>query len=93
MYYIYILANKKDGTLYIGVTNNLIRRTGKHKQNLAGRFTKKRHVHKLVYFESTSDIREAIYREKCMKRWRRQWKVELIEKDNPCWEDLYYDII
>jgi len=91
-YFTYILANKKNGTLYVGVTNNLIRRIYQHKKMIEG-FSKKYHVHKLVYFESTPDIRIAIFREKCLKKWHRQWKVELIEKTNPQWKDLFYGLL
>lgn len=88
-YFTYILASKKDGVLYIGVTNNLIRRLKEHKRGKADGFTKKYFIHKLVYFEETSDIEIAINREKQLKKWNRKWKIELIEKENPNWEDLY----
>ena len=88
-YYVYILASKKNGTLYIGVTDNLIRRVYEHKNGIVDGFTKKYHVHKLVYYEQTNDINSAIQREKQLKKWRRQWKIELIEKNNPNWDDLY----
>ena len=88
-YYVYILASKKNGTLYIGVTDNLIRRVYEHKNGIVDSFTKKYHVHKLVYYEQTNDINSAIQREKQLKKWRRQWKIELIEKNNPNWDDLY----
>jgi len=93
MYYVYILASKKNGTLYIGVTNNLVRRVYEHKHEMIEGFTKKYHVQKLVYYELTPDIRVAISREKCMKKWKRQWKIELIEKENPNWMDLYYELV
>ncbi len=92
-YYVYILANKRNGTLYVGVTNNLIRRVYEHKNNLVEGFTKKYKVHRLVHFESTSDVKAAIHREKCIKKWKRAWKIELIEEHNPEWNDLYYGII
>lgn len=92
-YYVYILASKKNGTLYIGVTNNLIKRIYEHKNNLVEDFTKKYNIHNLVYFEETSDVREAILREKQMKKWKRQWKIKLIIKDNPEWKDLYNSLI
>lgn len=92
-YYVYILASKKNGTLYLGVTNNLIRRVYEHKNDLIEGFTQKYTVHKLVYYEEYTDIHEAIIREKRMKKWNRKWKIELIEKINPLWNDLYYDII
>ena len=92
-YYVYILASKKDGVLYIGVTNNMIKRVWEHKKGLAEGFTKKYFVKKLVYYESTPDINSAICREKQLKKWKRDWKVELIEKMNPGWEDLYENIV
>jgi putative endonuclease len=92
-YYVYILASKKHGTLYIGVTNDLIKRVYEHKNDLAEGFTKKYGVHKLVYFEQTNDINSAITREKQIKKWRRQWKIELIEEKNPEWADLYLDLV
>ena len=92
-YYVYILANKKNGTLYIGVTKDLFKRIYEHKQNLVAGFTKKYNVHKLVYFEATTDIQSAIIREKQLKKWNRDWKIELIEKSNPDWKDLYYELV
>jgi len=92
-YYVYILASKKNGTLYIGVTNNLLKRVYEHKNNLVEGFTQKYCVHNLVYYEVYSDIIDAITREKGMKKWKRQWKIELIEKSNPQWRDLYSDIM
>lgn len=92
-YYVYIMASKKDGVLYIGVTHDLIRRAYEHKESLVEGFTKKYFTKKLVYFETTSDIKSAITREKQIKRWKREWKIELIEKENSDWEDLYYTII
>jgi len=92
-YYVYILASKKNGTLYIGVTNNLLKRVYEHKSNLVGGFTQKYNVNNLVYYEEHNDIGKAITREKQMKKWKRQWKIELIEKFNPQWKDLYYDSI
>jgi len=92
-YYVYILASKRNGTLYIGVTNNLIKRVNEHKNDLVGGFTQKYKVHKLVYYETYRDIYDAITREKRMKKWKRLWKIELIEKANPTWNDLYYDMI
>lgn len=88
-YYVYILANKINGTLYTGVTNDLIKRVYEHKNNLIKGFTKRYCVHKLVYFEETNDINSAIKREKQLKKWNRVWKLELIEKYNPNWKDLY----
>ena len=92
-YYVYILASKKNGTLYIGVTNNLLKRVYEHKNKIVGGFTQKYNVHNLVYFEVHNDIRNAITREKQMKKWKRQWKIELIEKSNPQWKDLYCEAI
>ena len=92
-YYVYILASKRKGTLYIGVTNDLIRRVHEHKNNMIKGFTTKYQVHHLVYYEQTSDIHSAISREKRMKKWKRRWKIELIEKNNPEWKDLYEDLV
>lgn len=91
-YFIYILASKKNGVLYIGVTNNLIKRIYEHKYEFTKGFTSKYHVNKLVYFEMTSDVNSAIKREKQIKKWNRQWKINLIEKSNPEWKDLYSGI-
>lgn len=91
-YYIYILTNKRNGTLYIGVTNNLKRRIFEHKHNLIDGFSKKYNVHTLVYYEYFTDIRAAIKREKQLKWWKRQWKIDLVEKTNPHWIDLYEKI-
>ncbi len=88
-YFVYILASRKNGTLYVGVTNDLIKRIYEHKNNLVKGFTAKYNVHKLVYYEIHEDITQAIIREKQLKNWKRIWKLELIEKDNPNWEDLY----
>ena len=92
-YYVYILASKRNGTLYIGVTGNLIKRVYEHKQNFVEGFTKKYNVHRLVYYEATDDINGAIHREKCLKKWNRAWKIRLIEEKNPIWDDLYKNII
>jgi len=88
-YYVYILASKIGGTLYIGVTNDLIRRVYEHREKLATGFTKKYGVACLVYFEQHSDIDAAIQREKRLKKWNRAWKIQLIEESNPNWMDLY----
>lgn len=93
MYYVYILASKKDGVLYIGATNNLARRIFEHKNHILKGFTDKYFIEKLVYFEQTSDIKSAISREKQLKKFNRQWKIDLIEKDNPKWQDLYQTLI
>lgn len=87
--YVYILASKLNGTLYTGVTSNLHKRIYEHKNKFVDGFTKKYCVDKLVYYEIHSDIREAILREKQIKRWRRPWKMKLIFSQNPNWEDLY----
>jgi putative endonuclease len=87
--YVYILSSQRNGTLYIGVTSDLIKRIYQHRNNLSEGFTKKYKVHRLVYFGTTPSIKGAIQREKQLKQWHRQWKIELIEKDNPEWIDLY----
>jgi putative endonuclease len=92
-YYVYILASKRNGTLYIGVTSELIKRVYEHKNNLVEGFTQKYKVHNLVYYETTDDINSAITREKQLKKWKRTWKMELIEKNNPGWRDLYFELI
>ncbi len=92
-YYVYILTNKKQGTLYLGITNNLIRRIYEHKQGCVDGFSKKYKTNQLVYFEETSDVDSAIQREKQMKKWYRSWKIKLIEQNNPEWKDLYKDLL
>jgi len=82
------LASKRNGTLYIGVTNNLERRIYEHKNKIVPGFSKKYNVDKLVFFEFTNDISSAVQREKQLKNWNRKWKVALIENDNPTWKDL-----
>jgi len=84
----YILATKKNGVIYIGVTSNLSQRIEQHKINAVAGFTKKYNVHKLVHYELHSTMEQAIIREKHLKKWRREWKIQLIEKDNPQWQDL-----
>jgi putative endonuclease len=88
-YWVYILASKIGGTLYIGVTNNLIRRVYEHRNEAVIGFTKDYNVHNLVYFEPHTDIEAAIRREKRLKKWNRSWKIRLIETENPNWDDLY----
>jgi len=88
-YFVYILASKKNGTLYIGVTNNLLKRVDQHKNDIVEGFTRKYKVHNLVYFETFGRIQDAITREKRMKKWKRAWKIKLIEESNPNWEDLF----
>jgi len=92
LYYVYILASKRNGTLYIGISSNLLDRVYKHKKGVYDGFTKKYKVNKLVYYEVYADVREAINREKQLKNWKREWKIELIEKDNPTWRDLFNDL-
>ncbi len=92
-YYIYIMASKRNGTLYIGVTNDLIRRVYEHKNDLIEGFTKKYKIHSLVYYESSGSVESAITIEKQLKKWNRQWKINLIERDNPEWNDLYSELI
>ena len=91
MYYIYILSNWCDSVLYLGVTSNLLRRLYEHKNHLVKGFTKKYNVHKLVYFETTGDVRAALEREKQLKGWTRAKKNALIAKSNPTWVDLSAD--
>ena len=90
---LYILASHKDGTLYIGVTSNLVKRIYEHKNNLANGFTKQYGVHILVYFELHHTMEAAIVREKQIKKWKREYKVNLIEADNLNWDDLYSNIL
>jgi putative endonuclease len=91
-YLIYILASRIGGTLYICVTNDLVRRIHEYREKFADGFTKKRDVHRLVYFEQFDDIENVIRQEKRLKKWNRAWKVRLIEESNPNWIDLYYQI-
>ena len=93
MVFVYIMASKKNGILYIGVTSNLIKRVYEHKQDFVDGFTKKYDVKKLVYYESLENIESAINREKRLKAWQRQWEIELISKFNPEWLDLYESIL
>ncbi|RPA55082.1 GIY-YIG nuclease family protein [Shewanella vesiculosa] len=86
--YIYIMANRPNGTLYIGVTSDLIRRDWEHKNGLSDGFTKKYSINLLVYYEVFDDIYNAITREKQLKKWKREWNIQLIEKFNPRWDDL-----
>jgi len=92
-WYVYILASKKNGTLYIGFTNSLLNRIHQYKTDYFQSFTSKYKVHFLVYFEIFSDPRVAINQETQLKRWKRVWKISLIEEKNPYWRDLYPDII
>ncbi|HEY5048575.1 MAG TPA: GIY-YIG nuclease family protein [Rhizomicrobium sp.] len=93
LYYVYILASRRNETLYIGVTNNIMHRTWIHKNDLVDGFTKKYGVHILVWYEFFEDIRAAIAREKQLKGWNRAWKIRLIEKNNSGWNDLYERIL
>ena len=90
---VYILASQRNGTLYIGVTSDLIKRIWEHKNDLVEGFTQKYKVHQLVYFEQHQDMLTAITREKQLKKWNRDWKLALIEKSNPDWRDLWGDIV
>jgi putative endonuclease len=92
-YYVYVLTNKPRGTLYIGMTNNLVRRGYEHRNGLIDGFTKKYNPKSLVYLEVFNRVEDAILREKRLKKWNRQWKIELIEKDNPDWTDLYEQLV
>ncbi|MCX7247194.1 MAG: GIY-YIG nuclease family protein [Burkholderiales bacterium] len=92
-YFVYFMASQKNGTLYVGVTNNLVRRVYEHKNNLVEGFTKQYDVHTLVWFESTPSIEAAIAREKQLKNWKREWKLALLEKTNPDWLDLYDSLL
>jgi putative endonuclease len=91
-YYVYILASKRNGTLYVGATNDIIRRIFEHKNGLADGFTKNYGVNILVHYETCDSREGALLREKQIKEWHRKWKLELIEKTNPEWKDLYNEI-
>ena len=90
---VYILASKRNGTLYIGATSNLVQRVWQHKHDLVEGFTQRYGVHTLVWYESHATMESAIAREKRIKEWKRPWKVRLIEQGNPAWRDLYEDIV
>ncbi len=92
-YYVYILANRRNGTLYIGITNNIVRRIWEHKNKFVEGFSRKYGTDKLVYLEEFSDPENAIRYEKRLKKYNRQWKMNLIEKQNPRWEDLYETVV
>ncbi len=92
-YFVYLLASKRNGTLYVGVTSNLAVRVGQHQDGMIDGFTRKYGVHMLVRFEEFGDINDAIRREKQIKKWERARKLELIEKANPDWEDLFSQIV
>jgi len=91
-FHVYILASKRNGTLYIGVTSDLVKRVWEHKSDLVEGFSMKYSVHNLVYFEEQNDAEAAIAREKRLKKWNRAWKIRLIEEQNPQWRDLYPEI-
>jgi len=91
-FYVYILSSKRNGTLYIGVTANLLKRVYEHKHNLADGFSKKYGIHNLVWYETHKTPEAAITREKQIKAWKRSWKLQLIETSNPEWKDLYENI-
>ena len=90
---VYMLASERNGTLYIGVTSDLVNRCWEHKSDLVDGFTKKYEVHHLVYYELHEDMTAAILREKQLKKWRREWKLRLIEEQNPQWNDLWDEIV
>ena len=92
-YYVYILTRARNSVFYVGVTNNLIRRVYEHKEELIGGFTKKYKVKMLVYYEHFEDINNAISREKVIKKWKRQYKINAIESMNPQWKELYFALI
>jgi putative endonuclease len=88
-YYVYILTNAPYGTLYVGVTNDLIRRTWEHRSDMVEGFTREHRLHRLVWYETHGDVMAAITREKLIKKWHRDWKINLIQKLNPAWDDLF----
>ena len=90
---VYILASKRKGTLYLGVTSNLVQRIWQHKSDFVEGFTHRYSVHTLVWFEAHESMESAIAREKAIKEWKREWKLELIEKVNPTWRDFYDEIV
>jgi putative endonuclease len=92
-FFVYILASQRNGTLYVGVTNNLARRIHEHREKIIEGFTSSYNVTRLVWFDQTASIEEAISHEKRLKRWQRAWKIALIEKTNPTWNDLYEGIL
>ena len=92
-YYVYILASKRNGTLYVGMTDNLVKRVVRHKSSRANEFAAKYDVRKLVYYENHKSLEDALKREKQLKKWKRQWKMRLIESRNPVWKDLFSEVI
>ncbi len=91
--HVYLLASKRNGTLYVGVTSDLVKRIWEHKNNVVEGFTSRHKIHHLVWYELHGTMESAIIREKSLKRWKRRWKLELIEKENPQWRDLYKELI
>ena len=91
-YFVYVMTNRPHGTLYVGVTGDLVRRVHQHRTDMIDGFSRRYRLHRLVYFEATDDVRAAIQREKNIKHWVRAWKVQLIEGANPTWRDLWPDI-
>jgi len=91
--FVYMMSNKQDGVLYIGVTSDIVKRVYEHKNDFVDGFTKQYNLKNLVYYEVYDEIEEAIKREKQLKNWHRDWKIELINKQNPHWEDLYESIL
>jgi putative endonuclease len=92
-YFVYFMSNRKYGSIYTGITNNLMSRAGEHRDKVKEGFTKKYNCTRLVYYEPYDNVKDAIHREKCIKAWQRAWKIELIEKENPEWLDLYDTIL
>ena len=90
---VYILASKRNGTLYVGVTSELVKRIWEHQNNMVEGFTKRYDIHRLVWYELHESMESAITREKRLKNWKRKWKLELIESRNPKWQDLYHTIV
>ena len=90
---VYLLASKRNGTLYVGITSDLVKRIWEHKNGVVEGFTKRYGIHKLVWYELHETLHGAIAREKAIKEWQRQWKLQLIEKTNPQWRDLYPDLL
>jgi len=91
--YVYMLSNRTRGVLYVGITSDLVKRVWEHKEHLVRGFTQRYGIIRLVYFEATEDIASAIEREKHLKRWRRAWKIQLVEGFNPEWRDLYWELV
>jgi putative endonuclease len=92
VYWVYILASSRNGTLYVGITNDLARRIHEHRAGIADSFTRRYGVHRLVHMEAFGSLMQAREREARLKRWRRAWKIELIERGNPEWRDLYFEL-